>query len=107
MPRVRHGIRRVRPRSDRAGPEQETVTRRLLNLLTLLSLLLCGAVCVLWVRSHWAAEGLAVLTGPQRSPDRRALAPGVQVISRGGYLAVRQARQLEMDTLYWKPLGEV
>ena len=26
--------------------------RRLLNLLTLLSLLLCGAVCVLWVRSY-------------------------------------------------------
>jgi len=28
------------------------VKRRLLNLLTLLSLLLCVAVCVLWVRSH-------------------------------------------------------
>ena len=28
------------------------MTRRLLNLLTLLSLLLCVAVCVLWVRSY-------------------------------------------------------
>jgi hypothetical protein len=27
--------------------------RRLLNLLTVLSLLLCVAVCVLWVRSYW------------------------------------------------------
>ena len=27
--------------------------RRLLNLLTALSLLLCVAVCVLWVRSYW------------------------------------------------------
>ena len=36
--------------------------RRLLNFLTALSLLLCVAVCVLWVRSHyypesWAFEG--------------------------------------------------
>ena len=27
--------------------------RPLLNLLTALSLLLCVAVCVLWVRSYW------------------------------------------------------
>ena len=33
--------------------------RRLLNLLTALSLLTCVAVCVLWVRSHsvWEAVG--------------------------------------------------
>jgi hypothetical protein len=30
--------------------------RRLLNLLTVLSVLLCVAVCVLWVRSYWRAE---------------------------------------------------
>ena len=29
------------------------MTRRLLNLLTGLSLVLCAAVCVLWVRSYW------------------------------------------------------
>ena len=29
------------------------MTRRLLNPLTILSLLLCIAVCVLWVRSYW------------------------------------------------------
>jgi hypothetical protein len=32
------------------------VKRRLLNLLTAVSLLLCVASCVLWVRSHSAAE---------------------------------------------------
>jgi hypothetical protein len=30
--------------------------RRLLNLLTLLSLLLCVAACVLWVRSYWVGD---------------------------------------------------
>jgi hypothetical protein len=32
--------------------------RRLLNLLTALSLLLCVAVCVLWVRSYFASDEL-------------------------------------------------
>src|SRR3954454_23861034 len=32
------------------------VRRRLLNLLTMLSLLLCVAVCVLWVRSQWVTD---------------------------------------------------
>ena len=32
--------------------------RRLLNLLTALSLLLCVAVCVLWVRSYWHRDSL-------------------------------------------------
>ena len=34
------------------------VRRRLLNLLTALSLLLCVAVVVLWVRSHYRAENI-------------------------------------------------
>jgi hypothetical protein len=33
------------------------MTRRLLHLLTALSLLLCLAACVLWVRSFWLFEG--------------------------------------------------
>jgi hypothetical protein len=32
--------------------------RRLLNLLTLVSLLLCGAAVALWVRSYWAGEAV-------------------------------------------------
>jgi hypothetical protein len=35
------------------------VTRRLLNLLTALSLVLCVAVAVLWVRSYRATDGYA------------------------------------------------
>jgi hypothetical protein len=34
------------------------VRRRLLNLLTFLSLLLCVAVAALWVRSHWVGDEL-------------------------------------------------
>ena len=34
------------------------MTRRLLNLLTVLSLLLCVAVCVLWVRSRSASDSV-------------------------------------------------
>jgi hypothetical protein len=33
--------------------------RRLLNLLTALSLLLCVAACVLWVRSYWHCDSIA------------------------------------------------
>ena len=41
--------------------------RRLLNLLTLLSLLLCVAVVALWVRSYWVFDRLMRLEG--RRPD--------------------------------------
>ncbi|HZN68175.1 MAG TPA: hypothetical protein VFB66_23010 [Tepidisphaeraceae bacterium] len=34
--------------------------RHLLNLLTLLSLLLCVAACALWVRSHWVETAVRV-----------------------------------------------
>jgi hypothetical protein len=34
--------------------------RRLINLLTLLSLLLCVAVVVLWMRSYWASDWATV-----------------------------------------------
>jgi hypothetical protein len=35
------------------------MTRRVLNLLTALSLLLCVAVCALWVHSYWRADYFA------------------------------------------------
>ena len=35
------------------------MTRRLLNLLTLLSLLLCVAVAALWARSYWLEDNVA------------------------------------------------
>ena len=41
------------------GPQQSTpMTRRLLNVLTLLSLLLCVAVCALWLRSYRVGDWL-------------------------------------------------
>ena len=38
----------------------QAVRRRLLNLVTVLSLMLCVAVCVLWVRSYWLSDELLV-----------------------------------------------
>jgi hypothetical protein len=35
--------------------------RRLLNLLTTLSLLLCVAACLLWVRGHWVLDELRMI----------------------------------------------
>jgi hypothetical protein len=37
--------------------------RRLLNLLTALSLLLCVAAVALWVRGHWVGDGIVVSSG--------------------------------------------
>jgi hypothetical protein len=42
------------------------MTRRQLNLLTLLSLLMCVATAALWVRSHFARDGLWYTRGPDR-----------------------------------------
>ena len=41
------------------------MTRRLLNLLTVLSLLLCVAACVLWVRSYWIPDRTQILSMPR------------------------------------------
>jgi hypothetical protein len=54
---VKGGFLRSRPPLRAAGAGSRSgkmppVRRRLLNLLTVLSLLLCVAVCVLWVRSY-------------------------------------------------------
>src|SRR5688500_17916324 len=43
------------------------MTRRLLNLLTVLSLLLCVAVVVMWVRSYWYITSVQAITGPPES----------------------------------------
>ena len=48
------------------------MTRRLLNLLTILSLLLCTAVTALWVRSHFVADwGYALEYSPSRGDQWR------------------------------------
>lgn len=45
------------------------MTRRLLNLLTALSLLPCVAVAALWVRSYWASDSV-IHGGPVETPGR-------------------------------------
>ena len=40
------------------------MTRHLLNLLTVLSLLLCAAVTAMWVRSYWYLEGFGIELDP-------------------------------------------
>jgi hypothetical protein len=45
------------------------MTRRLLNLLTLLSLLLCVAVAALWVRSYWRFDRLTRCEGRRSDGD--------------------------------------
>src|SRR5438132_2502088 len=39
-------------------PMRRRVARHLFTILSVLSLLLCVAVCVLWVRSYWVSEGI-------------------------------------------------
>src|SRR6476660_1530714 len=56
------------------------MTRRLLNLLTAVSLLLCVAVCVLWVRSYWVfsrARPALVVVGRKRRSRRASRTAGL------------------------------
>ena len=64
------------------------VRRRLLNLLTALSLLLCAAVVALWVRSYRGGGGF---NGYPYLPDRRAYWEQL-VVSDGGKLWLRFSR---------------
>lgn len=56
--------------------------RRLFNLLTSLSLLLCVAVCVLWARSYWCFDQLA-----RQRLDAGGRPRGIQVHSYRGVIA--------------------
>lgn len=77
--------------------------RRLLNLLTVGSLLLCLAVPALWIRSYRKTDGVALFTGPHSIPDGRVFAPGFQVVSKSGRLLIRRDPWLEIDTASWRP----
>jgi hypothetical protein len=65
--------------------------RRLLNLLTALSLLLCMAVLVLWVRSYCVADAFAIrkVSGLVDYPTRQSL----NVTSAGGGLGLYWGRR--------------
>src|SRR5687767_1517681 len=75
------------------------MTRRLLNFLTFLSLLLCVAAVVLWVRSYrHAVDRVLLCTGSQQRPDRRLFTPGIKATSASGLLSVRKDVFVEIDT---------
>ena len=59
--------------------------RRLLNLLTVLSLLLCMATVALWVRSYYVDERVTYLSRPL-APTSRAIS--VVMHTRGGHVIV-------------------
>src|SRR5687768_14337477 len=71
------------------GMRTSPMKRRLLNLLTALSLLLCVAVVALWVRSYWRADVLGY-EGPE-SHDRWQR--GGSASSARGLLAVERWRR--------------
>ena len=52
------------------------MTRRLLDLLTALSLLLCMAACVLWVRSHFLSDSIEYCYYPP--PDGAGVVHGIE-----------------------------
>jgi hypothetical protein len=78
--------------ADRDGDDRECrhrvrwppVRRRLLNLLTILSLLLCVAVLALWVRSHFVYEQVGRST-PGRGADVVRSAAGRLHFARHSY----------------------
>jgi hypothetical protein len=53
--------------------------RRLLNLLTLLSLLLCVAVAALWVRSYWVSDAILIANGAGERGAQTVFGTGVLV----------------------------
>jgi hypothetical protein len=65
--------------------------RRVLNLLTVLSLLLFVAVCALWVRSYWATD-LLWWRGIRDKGDRCYFRQDVLAAGRGGVGMSRQVR---------------
>ena len=69
------------------------VRRRLLNLLTGLSLLLCAALCVLWVRSYFVGEQI----GWQRSVPAAGEFRATYVRSGAGGLSVTFLSALPTD----------
>ena len=60
---------------------------RLLNVLTVLSLLLCVAVCVLWVRSHFVSEQYLWVAHPSTAPEHR-----FSVLAHSGQLSASWTR---------------
>ena len=73
----------------------QCVKRRMLRLLTCLALLLCGAACVLWVRSHVAADGAFVTR--TRMTGGTITADDLYLISDSGGLLFRRTVSATTD----------
>src|SRR5438105_8506518 len=61
----------------------DPMRRRLLTLISVGSLLLCVAVCVLWVRSYWASDTLYVIRWEDED-QLTFLTEDVYEVGRGG-----------------------
>ena len=86
------------------------MTPRLLNLLTLLSLLPGAAACVLWVRSYWVRDTLTwardgVVTSPQLEDTHRACSAANVVCAYGGIHVGRTQVRTGQFAAGWPPSG--
>jgi hypothetical protein len=78
------------------------------NLAASLSLVLCAAVVLLWVRSHWVADQIAVNTAsypcigndPELGPMFKDLITNVSVVSNYGTIEVEVKRSTRDDGSY-------
>src|SRR5688500_17921214 len=61
------------------------MTRRLLNLVTLVSLVLCAAAVALWVRSYWVADSFAWRRAPPDGATRVSASAALHT-GRGGIM---------------------
>jgi hypothetical protein len=96
-----------RTSNSRSGLQSRPLSRRLLNLLTVLSLVLCVALAALWVRSYWVIDRLTVAyAAPVWSSSWQGsnLAPGIGFESMGGRLTFRHEAEYSVD-INWHPLG--
>ena len=78
------------------------MTRRLLNLLTVLSLLLCVAVVVLWVRSYWHFDRLTLSRNRPSAGSQRSDVEIVTVGSMPGRVLFAAVRVAGADALWFE-----
>ena len=67
--------------------------RRLLNLAALVSLLVCGAICVVWVRSFYVIENRTIVTAGAT----------YEIGSGGGALAVQRVVRGDGEVRWMRP----
>jgi hypothetical protein len=78
------------------------VRRRLLNLLTTLSLLLCVAAGVLWVRSYWNYDAVTFRWNPDAGPGHTSSGLAVRGSSHPGRIWLYVLRVADADGAFWQ-----